>query len=493
MNLKLFLLNIRSIHAHFTELEVLISNEIEPYDVIMVTETWVGESNAGLYCLSGYNMLVNGRDDGKRTGGVIIYIKENIACQKLKLDIPSICNMVGCRIMDPVTKNSLTLICLYRYCKSTRSTFIDLIELLGRTISGMLLVVGDFNIDTLHVRNQDYINLINSLGMTSLINEVTWEQGEKNSCIDHMLLRSNIMQNIHSETSVTEVGFSDHKAVTLWLKKKYCGLQVAIDRNTNAQVDKQVTGINMEKLSNLLDSVTRADISGSVDESIIKLTSKINNLISESQYTKKSNSKKRMPWASKELIELSNEKRKLAIALKKMKWNNVIKIKYKLLVKKVHDLARSDKRNYYGKLLDENLNNPKLYWSIIKGLGNRTINEIKEINIDGAVLQVKDHTQEVCEHFAKYLGGVCTISGEPLPPIDEVYTFHMSPSSFWFQDISESELLNTLEKLPNKKSKGIDNIPMNIVRSNSRIFSKLLVGVFNESIYTCCRSVFYVF
>ena len=64
------------------ELEaVLITNSIE---IACITETWLNESvPSGVVHISGYILHRNDRSDGRRGGGVAVYVREDIPCQRL--------------------------------------------------------------------------------------------------------------------------------------------------------------------------------------------------------------------------------------------------------------------------------------------------------------------------------------------------------------------------------------------------------------------------
>ena len=74
-SLKCLCLNARSIKNTFLELEADINNK--GYDIVGITETWLGEEDGEEYNLEGYKLIRKDRI-GKRGGGVALYVKDNL-------------------------------------------------------------------------------------------------------------------------------------------------------------------------------------------------------------------------------------------------------------------------------------------------------------------------------------------------------------------------------------------------------------------------------
>ena len=76
---SMFLHNIRSLPRHFTELLVMLTDTGYKFDIIAITESWLSPINFDLYGMDGYHPPYQYYRDGKRGGGVMIYVKLSIA------------------------------------------------------------------------------------------------------------------------------------------------------------------------------------------------------------------------------------------------------------------------------------------------------------------------------------------------------------------------------------------------------------------------------
>ena len=74
--------NVRSILTKIDELATVL--QINNVDIACVTETWLcDEKPAELVDIENYVCYRNDRRDGRRGGGVALYIKSNLPCQRL--------------------------------------------------------------------------------------------------------------------------------------------------------------------------------------------------------------------------------------------------------------------------------------------------------------------------------------------------------------------------------------------------------------------------
>ena len=79
--------NIRSLDAHFEDLQAfLINNNLEPC-LIALTETWLDQdSNDAVFNIEGYHKLVTCNRSWGDRGGVSLYIKNDLQFRVIKKD-----------------------------------------------------------------------------------------------------------------------------------------------------------------------------------------------------------------------------------------------------------------------------------------------------------------------------------------------------------------------------------------------------------------------
>ena len=81
----------------------------------------------------------------------------------------------------------------------------------------------------------------------------------------------------------------------------------------------------------------------------------------------KAKTKSNLPWLTKDLIKMINEKRRLYKQYIR-KGTTLNKTKYKTLNNKLNKLLRSAKRNYYSNLLEKEKKNTKNTWKILNNV-----------------------------------------------------------------------------------------------------------------------------
>jgi len=82
-DLRVLCTNICSLNRdHFHELLLLLSAG-ESVDIIALSETWIKEDQMKFFNINGYRSFVQPRMDGRRSGGVILYIKEQIIVRNI--------------------------------------------------------------------------------------------------------------------------------------------------------------------------------------------------------------------------------------------------------------------------------------------------------------------------------------------------------------------------------------------------------------------------
>jgi hypothetical protein len=211
INLNLFYTNIRSLARHFNELLVILSGTQVTFDVIVLSESWIAEDQLYLYQIEGYHSLVCQRQDGRKSGGVVIYYADNLKVTDVIKEQTKTANIVKIKIGTHTNINSqsgkteLSLIAIYRDCTSSKKLFVKDLEQYMEQKEGNEIILGDMNINILdEEQSAGYLNAVMSNGYESLQNEPSRDK----SCIDHILVRS---RNITVNTDRVDVQITDHK------------------------------------------------------------------------------------------------------------------------------------------------------------------------------------------------------------------------------------------------------------------------------------------
>ena len=122
--------NIRSIAKNLDQLPLLLNecnNNRADFDVIALSETWITEEQLKLYSLNGYNSFIQPRMDGRRSGGVVMYVKDYLKVEKidsLQIKTGNILKII-LKSKEILTGNNtheddIVLILVYRDCTSSK-------------------------------------------------------------------------------------------------------------------------------------------------------------------------------------------------------------------------------------------------------------------------------------------------------------------------------------------------------------------------------------
>ena len=188
-NLSIVHINIQSL---FPKLDIL-SIELQPYDIVVITETWLSRNNSDNDILiPNFDPLYKkDRNRNDRVGGgVAIYIKCGISLHR-RLNI--IDNIVEGLCIEIKIRNHKSLLCgIYRPPNSGNEYWDAIehtLENLNNSITKDLIILGDFNCNMLNNNiNNKMRNLMTSYNLTQIIEEPTHYTENSASLIDVALL-----------------------------------------------------------------------------------------------------------------------------------------------------------------------------------------------------------------------------------------------------------------------------------------------------------------
>lgn len=191
-NFKILHNNIRSLNKNLDEFKIFLDNLDSDLDVIIFTETW-NIVDINLYNIDGYDIIYN-YGDYNQNDGTVAYVKSNI---HYTYKIEKINNLNSLNIKIKLNKKSSILItALYRSPSMDPNDFNkdlqNYFQSKNTNIEDYCIWVGDINIDLLQNNDftNEYLNILNEFGYVSTINDITRSQGNQNSCIDHIFIKS---------------------------------------------------------------------------------------------------------------------------------------------------------------------------------------------------------------------------------------------------------------------------------------------------------------
>ena len=140
--IKCVCLNIRSIINKKNELNIMV-DDIKPH-IIGITESWA--HNDITYTELGLEGYVMFRKDriGKKGGGVLLYIKENIPAYEVQLSEEADCNeAIWCKLVTGHT--TVTIGVVYRCPNITKQNNEKIHNAISEVSKGECIIMGDFN------------------------------------------------------------------------------------------------------------------------------------------------------------------------------------------------------------------------------------------------------------------------------------------------------------------------------------------------------------
>ena len=168
----------------------ILESELSSFDVVCLSETWLDhrttESDIKMH---GFKMPYRRDRQGDNHGGICVYVKENVyAKRRIDLELQDI----ECLWIEVSSnRNKLLIGTFYRPPNSPSSTLESIENSIGlayETNIDNILIVGDFNLDTLKsVSSRKIQSLCQHFNLHNLINEPTHFTESSASIIDLML------------------------------------------------------------------------------------------------------------------------------------------------------------------------------------------------------------------------------------------------------------------------------------------------------------------
>jgi len=498
--LKILCTNIRSLNNnHYNELLLLLTTD-RNMDIIALSETWIDEDKIKFFPIDGYRTFVQPRKDGRRSGGVILYVKEHLKLQNMtkKNMVTGDLLQMDLQIHDRKNKRDVvvTLIHLYRDSTSSKKKFTDELQEIVSVVGKNVLLIGDMNVDILDpLESAEYLNMIQAQGFNIEHNEPTRDE----SCLDHVMLRPGSTKTI---VNINPIQITDHKVINIEVSIT-AGSRVVKELCEATRVHR----IDENKFMNILcgldwEWVEKIDVSES-ENNVNKYFGKLYSCLESAQQqamqqvSYKGNKKSRQPWMTKTLLKLVQKKSEAYKLHRNDRTNSALQNEFKKRSKEAKKELRKAQKKYYTDLLYQNFKNPKKYWETVNQVrGLKKENSIMEITTEGEKIMVSEDPARVAETFNEYFNQV---------PTRLVQKLHLNNSDAELEQnqnnlqitvpestmegrkldgltLTESDVEQAINVLNNKKSTGWDNVTSTMIKNKKEFFAHVLTPLFNISL-----------
>ena len=214
--LSLLHLNIRSVPKNLNDLKAYVASLNVEFTVIGLSETWISDSNVGLYGIEGYSMEEVHRSN-RTGGGVSIYIKNSYKyVRKYEFDGGNqFFESVFIDVKGSTSNNNILVGVVYRPPRvnmedfmNSMSTLLENLSRLNRTV----YIMGDFNINLINANNNnitsEFVDLMFSYSFSPLINKPTRVTSTSATLIDNIFC--NNINNSQLVNGIMYTDISDH-------------------------------------------------------------------------------------------------------------------------------------------------------------------------------------------------------------------------------------------------------------------------------------------
>ena len=456
-NISIIHVNIRSLRANFTKLKILLASLSHPFDIIIVTETWLTNDTCNLFQLHNYNFISQNRE--RRGGGVGMFIRNHI-----QYDILNDFTMSKVNSHDSLfikvygnTNSQLTIGGIYRPPSGDLNTFLNLY--LSQCLEhnqGKILIGGDFNINLLNYdsdhKTQEFLDLIHSNGFLHLITQPTRVSTHSASLIDNFF--TNINQPSYSLVISDDI--SDHFPIA-------CSLPFSNSAPKNLKSAKayvlsqgNIRNLKQKLQSEQWDEITTTDPS----EFYTALLNNIKNALDSTCLTagrpRKTNPPK-IPWLDNNLTQMCKTKNALYKKFVTVRTPEA-ESNYKKCRNALNTLLRKAKRNYFVHLFDCAKSNSKRTWKLLNNLLN-----YKKIptEVNGPILDCNNKLvkskQGMANIFNDFFSEIGSKIATQIPQTDEPDSQYLPdhfPHSIFLQPVTNLEISSIYKNM--KDSNAID-------------------------------------
>lgn len=479
--------NIRSMRANFDLFLVNLAALIDQPAIIFLSEIWINEEELCNYSIVSYK--IESKCSIERAGGVLAFIRTDL---KYTCKILTMAAADGIQIDCVINNEPFTFVCIYRLHSHSPDIFLNELKcFLNSTRTKNLFILGDINIDLLKESKikSEYLLILSSCGMYSLINEPTRILNNCISCIDHVFIRQVINPKYSIDYKVEHRDITDHAMTSFELKFS--------NRESISKSKPVILEVyDYPKLNSLLAKQCWDDVFVCTDTNTAFNT--FINIFNFHLFACKSTKtliqkhKKIKPWITDALCKRIELKNHLFVKMKNHPLNDQLKCRYLKLKKSVAFEVKKCSNEYYHHLFDKFRKKPKAQWRVIDSLinNNNTDYSMSElIDHDGNRLQ--DDYATACfinNYFSTITKQLRNELVEKNVTINEsekselLFNSSTKTKNCFLAPILGSEIMSIIHGLENSSCCGLDGISNRIVKNVATFLVDPLKYIFNLSI-----------
>lgn len=468
-------MNMRSMKGKQDPLELFLNSMGFSFDAIIFTETWLTR-NDQLPPLSGYKGTGMVRE-GKRGGGIAIYVKEQHSIIALN-ELSVMDTNVECMAVN--TGNAIVVV-VYRPPSGNVNHFLDFFENILAFLGNLYLpffVMGDVNINTLSDESVAgrFQNLLLSYNCTNAITMPTRVTATSATSIDVCVTNINTADIM---PGVIPHDISDHMPI-------FCLTTIKHAHNDNNKKRHVLRKINDESLQHFRELVTEMNWQDVFEQDDLNRAYNVFHYKLHLCYdaafplvtSSVRNKKIRKPWISAALYKDIKKKDRMYHTFIKHRDSSVL-AEYKKIRNNLNARLKKAKKDYHIQKFSDIYNEPRKVWETVNSLSGRESmrRPVQEIKIGDIRITGQELVDTINEYFTTV--GVCA----ELPNVTNFESTRYataSLSSIMFFPTTPSEVDGMIANLKNCAAAGFDEIKSLPIKNASLTLSPIISYLINQ-------------
>ncbi|CRK86787.1 CLUMA_CG000618, isoform A [Clunio marinus] len=474
--------NAQSLNANFTHYQILCQEKSPA--ILMLSETHIKDFFSAELSIEGYKHI-SCDSDSKHTGGVIMYVRDDLCFNVVKKYQKSRTWILAVKISDSLINGLYTII--YKSPKEKICDFLSIIdEFMEECIDDDVLnvIVGDMNIDVSKSskNTKKYLSTIQDHNLKQIVDDFTrvqirrkrnQEEKVSKSIIDHILTNNDNISCAVNKTNLV----SDHFMLELKINNRKISVkkqQEKILKNCWKKYSKKNLNERLKEID--WEHGSELNYDDNVESTIKNLKNSVNKLV-----VQKSKFKNKNEWFNEKIKKLKEEKK---IMMMKYEFSKNMNDKKCLMksVKKYKEAIKEEKCKDIQNKINNNKSDPKKLWKILKSMYSEKKSEIKVIQIDGALV---NESSEIAESLNKFFIESVEKIVEKIPKSKKnnyIENININECKFSIRTIDEEELCNILKILKDKSYCDNLNGKVLIDAISNDSFATKLLNIVNESV-----------
>ena len=493
-NFTVLQLNIRGLLNKQDRLKDLLTDirKDSRVTVAMLVETWLNKRNANRVKIPGYQFIGSHRKS-KRGGGVGVLISQELHCRRrtdLCLNVP---NFESITVEIKTHRDSIFICTVYRPPNSSVKEFLKQYQRQLKKFNPQQLerlIIGlDHNLDFIkhdkHTLTKEFINMNLDKNLEPTITKPTRITRCSATLIDNIIVGRQF-QEYEANIGISDI--SDH--LPLVMKSPQPALY---KKKTLTLETRSIDSSKCNKIHNRLQEVDWNNLLQDKDanESYRCFQTKFKNILdTEAPIQRIKIQPKRIlrePWMNPGLLKCVQKQKLLYKEFLHNRKIDKYHRKYKDYRNQLTKILRKTKEEYYRTKCYEFKRNTTKLWKLINKVTQRLHDKscaMDYLKIDN--INIYD-TKLMSEEFAKHFSTVGTKFANRIPRSQHTFTQYLhnipiNPSSIFMKPTNKIEIAKLIDPLPNKTSKGYDEISNVLLKKLNPTICTPLEIVFNKSL-----------